>query len=1077
MPDLGAPDGATCLSCSATLGPSARFCAACGVPVSAVSAVPPVPLVPAVPAQEVRKTVTLLFCDVTGSTALGEQLDPEALRGVMGRYFDVARAAIEQHGGTIEKFVGDAVLAVFGVPEVREDDALRAVRAAWQLQAGLASLSVELEREVGVRLQVRTGVNTGPVVVGSARAGGSFATGDAVNTAARLEQAAAPGTVLLGRPTWQLVRDAISVEPAEPLSVKGKAEPLAAYRLVGVDHSAAGRTRRLDAVLVGRDRESSALDEALERTLELGRSHLVTVLGAPGLGKTRLVDDFLDRVGDRARVAGGRCVSYGQGITYWPIVQVLRQALDLSGQESAEVTRHALVAALAGSSEGPAAVDLVMPLLGLGGEPGETAQTLWAVGRVLEQLATRRPLIVTVDDLHWAEPTLLELLERVRDEVADLPLLLVCQARPELLDEHPGWGGGSATSTRLGLQPFTAEHTRTALAALLPGRLPDDLVHAVALWSGGNPLFVEEVVTHLRESGLLVLQAGAWSLSPEALPSAARSGHDLVPPTVAALLAARLDRLPADERRMIERMAVVGLEVSSAEAALLAESQPGATAALLASLGRRELLRQVRGGSGDRWQFRHVMVRDAAYDALPKSVRAALHERFADHVDSAAETGAGAGAERLAFVAHHLEQAARCRGELAPRSEGATRAATRAASALAAAAADARDRDDMPAAEGLLRRALDLGGLASAQRRDLLAQLSISLTRGSSTALEPIIDAYADLLDETATRLDQAYVASTRHLIGINAADPDLDLADAGAHDLVRLARVATDPDRLLLGLVHAATVSQVRSQWGSSQAAIEEILGSDRPGDRRLAQTELGIILNFGPAHLSRLRAHLEEALSQPGHSERRERMLRETLQVTLAAVGEPECLAGLAGQVAERLDDPAATIHSLGSLANAAAAAGESDLALALLPRVVSTLRAEGGLAYAGTYLLTYAALVLERGGPPGAVEPLVEEARGFTARWDTLSCALLLAVDAILAAHDGDQGASTRLAEEAVATVDTGDETWNQGDVRRWVALAADLRGDSAQRRRLLAEAARCYRAKGLEVLAARLEADDT
>ena len=327
-----AAEDTLCTVCGERLPVSARFCPACGSPLVAVAEV------------EIRKTVTLLFCDVAGSTALGEQLDPEALRGVMSRYFAVARGAVQRHGGTMEKFVGDAVLAVFGIPEVREDDALRAIRAAAELRDSLAALSAELMGSMGIELAVRTGVNTGSVVAGSAREGGSFATGDAVNTAARLEQAAAPGEVLIGALTWWLVRDAVEVEAVAPLVAKGKAEPLPAYRLVQVLDSERGRNRRPDATLVGRERESRALTEALARTRKDGRAQLVTVLGPAGMGKTRLVEHFLAGLGKDVRVLRGRCVSYGSGITFWPMVQVLRQAAGLIGEETREATEKALLA-------------------------------------------------------------------------------------------------------------------------------------------------------------------------------------------------------------------------------------------------------------------------------------------------------------------------------------------------------------------------------------------------------------------------------------------------------------------------------------------------------------------------------------------------------------------------------------------------------------------------------------------------------------------------------------------------------------------------------------------------------------
>ena len=552
----GAPTGVlACTACGAELPTTVRFCFECGAPVAAVAE------------RETRRTVTLLFTDMTGSTAMGEQLDPEAFRGVLGRYFAVARTAVERHGGTVEKFVGDAVLAVFGVPEVHEDDAMRAVRAADELNRAVTVLSEQLLAELGVRLAIRTGVNTGSVVTGTARAGGSFASGDAVNTAARLEQAAGNGEILLGGSTYALVRDAVEVEPVADVTAKGKAEPVPAYRLLRVLDAPHGRRRREDVPLVGRTQENRVLDDAFTRTVRSGRSQMVTVLGPPGIGKSRLVGEFLTRVGDRADVAQGRCVSYGQGIAYWPLVQALRHALHLSGTESEEITRHALEQVLGAVQDRDQVVEVLLPLLGKTGLPRGNEQTVWSVRRLLEELATRRPLVLSVDDLHWAEPSLLELLERVREEISDLPLLLLCQARPELLEQHPRWGSGTANVMTFDLDPLGPGEVEASVAGLLGGSAPDGLAVAVTDWSGGNPLFVEEIVAHLVEAGILAQGAeNQWRIVGEL-------GWAELPPTVSALLAARLDRLPAAERELLSRMSVIGLEFATADAELLAETE------------------------------------------------------------------------------------------------------------------------------------------------------------------------------------------------------------------------------------------------------------------------------------------------------------------------------------------------------------------------------------------------------------------------------------------------------------------------------------------------------------------------
>jgi class 3 adenylate cyclase len=362
----------------------------------------------------VRKTVTVLFADVADSTALGEKLDPESFRRVMARYFDVARRCLERHGGTVEKFIGDAVMAVFGVPTMHEDDALRALRAAVELRDALASINVELEHDYGISLLLRTGVNTGDVVTGTEQ---RLVTGDAVNVAARLEQAAQSGEILIGEQTRLLARGAIEVESVERLALKGKANPLPAHRLLQVVEGASAFERRLDAPLVGRDDELAKLRAAFEAAVSERRCRLVTVLGPPGIGKSRLARELQAALAAEATVLFGRCLPYGEGITYWPLVEIFREA---------------------GAEEELAAALTV-------GAPEEIS---WSVRKAFEQRSQKRPLALVIDDIHWAEATLLDLIEHLADWTRDAPLLLLCLARPELLDERPGWGGQPSCSNR-----------------------------------------------------------------------------------------------------------------------------------------------------------------------------------------------------------------------------------------------------------------------------------------------------------------------------------------------------------------------------------------------------------------------------------------------------------------------------------------------------------------------------------------------------------------------------------------------------------------------------------------------------
>jgi class 3 adenylate cyclase len=1043
----------TCASCGASLASGARFCDQCGTPVSA-------PL-----EHELRKTVTLLFTDVTGSTALGEELDPEAYRGVMGRYFEVARAAVEKHGGTVEKFVGDAVLAVFGIPEVREDDALRAVRAAAEVNGGISALAEDLERELGVRLEVRTGVNTGSVVAGTARAGGSFATGDAVNTAARLEQAAAPGSVLIGEQTYRLVRDAVLVEPVDPVLAKGKAEPVAAYRLLSVHDVDHGRRRRQDRSLIGRDREARLLVDALDRTLETRRSHLVTVVGGPGIGKSRLVADFVDQVGDRASVLTGRCVSYGQGITFFPVVQLLRQAAGLAGSESDEVSRKGLLGAMGEAEDAEEVVARLLPLLGKGGEPGSAEETFWAVRRLLEQVASRQPVVVTVDDLHWAEPTLIELIERIREELRDLPLLWVCQTRPELLDARPTWGGGSLNSTIFGLEPFSEQQTAASLTALLGGQVGPEVGATVTEWAGGNPLFVEEVADHLIERGLLEQTPAGWRLTGD-LASAD------VPPTVAALLAARLDRLPEGERRLVERLSVAGLELTVDDATFLAEGllDPGQVAEALAALAHRDLLQRRRGPGPEVWTFRHLLVREAAYESLPKALRADLHERFAVRIEG---QGDEAGSERYAFAAHHLEQAFRFRQELAPLDPGLTALAGRTADVLSRAAGAARDREDLAAAAGLLRRALALE-LPPQRRRELLIDLiQVFADEERVDDIAVAAEELAAATDELADELDRLAVRVIRGLADLSRSEP------VAPDELAPLARGCADlaqesgRSRLrVLALMTLATCSMMRARWEEVGTVFEEMNSIGRAQDRRWANLFRGAAIVYGRRPIADLGDQIERIVAQGGHSPTEEDQLSLVRLLMSAASDEPNVAEAIAAE--EARPSPLPAIFRLMYLSLCAIFAGLDGRAVHLLRALADVMLEAGDLSHAST-ILPWLALTMSESDDPDVeeMERLVEQGAEVTSPYDVLSLALVAGGRGMVASLRGQHERARGLTEEAIRICDASDQITQQADFRYWGARIAGRRGDAVEQRRLLGEALERYRSKGLVVWVRRCE----
>jgi class 3 adenylate cyclase/tetratricopeptide (TPR) repeat protein len=637
---------AVCPSCGAENRDEARFCDSCGS------------LLAAEPARESRKRVTVLFCDVTGSTALGERIDPESLRNVMARYFETAKAAIERHGGTVEKFIGDAVMAVFGVPVVHEDDALRAVRAAADLRTALGPLNEELEQRFQTRLQLRTGVNTGEVVTGTEE---RLATGDAVNVAARLEQAAQPGEILLGGETLRLVRGAVEIEPVAPVEAKGKSEPLAAYRLVAVDQASTARVHI--GPMVGRERQRHLLEEAFANVIADRTCQLFTVLGTAGVGKSRLVSEFLDGL-QEATVVVGRCVSYGEGISYFPVTEVAIQL-------KADAAEHPGLAPILGDDEAPTSPD----------------EIAWAFRKLLEQHAATGPLVVVFDDIHWGEPAFLDLVEHVADFSRDAPILVLCMARPELLDRRQSWGGGKLNATNILLEPLGTDEAAELLAHLLPSHAEDGLRFRILEAAGGNPLFVEEMVAMVAE-----LQQGNGDLA-----------EITVPPTIQALLAARLDQLDPHERIVLERGSVEGNVFHRGVVEALAPEEREVPRQLM-SLVRKELVRPDRAqlSGDDAFRFRHLLIRDAAYDALPKAERADLHQSFAVWLeDHGAEL-----VELDEILGYHLEQAWRYRTELGAASDPELMAAARAR--LEAAAHRALLRDDSAAALNLIERALAL---------------------------------------------------------------------------------------------------------------------------------------------------------------------------------------------------------------------------------------------------------------------------------------------------------------------------------------------------------------------------------
>ena len=618
----------TCPRCGASVREAARFCDTCGAS-----------LEPGGSAEE-RKLVTVLFADVTSSTALGDQLDPERLRALLAEYFAAMSAVIGSWGGTVEKYIGDAIMAVFGAPLVREDDAERALHAALEMLDRLESVNQELSRRHGVSLRIRIGVNTGEVVApqGGAASGQLIVSGDAVNVAARLEQAADPGAVLVGERTYLAARHAFAFGEVAQLTVKGKPEPIPARRLLDPRPDATRGIPGLQAPMVGRERELGTVLGLLDEAIETGEPRLVLVYGPAGIGKSRLVREALLGAEQRrtdVRILRGRCLGAGHGITFWALGEILRAACDISLGDSAEASREKLREALGALLEPlamaapevdetiaalAATANIALPESPLARlEPRELSDVMArAWPRFVSALAHATPAVLVIEDLHWADDQLLEMVEQISARATG-GVLILATARPEFAEQHPGFGAG-AGATALTLRSLTEAQSTTLVDALLDiDDLPDSLRTEILGRAEGNPFFLEEILRRLIDEGAIVRANDRWVATSSA-------AHVELPDSIHALLAARIDGLPAEEKRVLQDAAVVGRVFW--EAALGGGRSSGDAAALLRNLERRGLVvaRPTSTLPGQvEYLFRHALIRDVAYAAVPKARRAIAH--------------------------------------------------------------------------------------------------------------------------------------------------------------------------------------------------------------------------------------------------------------------------------------------------------------------------------------------------------------------------------------------------------------------------------------------------------------------
>jgi class 3 adenylate cyclase/DNA-binding SARP family transcriptional activator len=944
---------------------------------------------------EARKTVTVLFCDVVASTELGERLDPEAQRALMGRFYEEAAAVLERHGGRVEKFIGDEVMAVFGVPVVREDDALRGARAALELVEAVAQRLPEL--------QVRIGVNTGEVVAGDATAGHGFVTGDAVNVGKRLEEAAAPGEILLGSETYGLVAHAVQGRMLEPVALKGKREPHVPFRLAAVDEDAPAFLRRDDTPLVGRGLELERLRGLFDAVAAGGGAQLVTICGDAGIGKSRLVRALLADLGPAATVLIGRCPPYGEGVTFLPLRELLRHA----GREEREL--------------------------------GATSHEIFANARaVVEELAQEAPVVAVFEDVHWAEPTFLDLVEYLQGRLATARVLLVCLARPELAERRPSWLQEPAVA--ISLRPLSAVESELLLDEL---GAPEPVRAGIAEAAEGNPLFVEQLVAIAGEQKPL-------------------------PASIRGVLAERLDRLDRGERAVLERAAVAGRSFSVDAVIHLSPPELGDEVhRRLLALARARLLRP-DPVLPDGFRFQHALIRDAAYDGIPKSLRAELHRQMADlPADDA-------------LVGFHLEQAYRYHEQLG----GAEYAlAAQAGRLLARAGRDALRGGDAPAGVSLLGRSAALLPDDDPSCAAVYADLgSAQMKTGEFSAAAGTLAEAAEAARRTGDRRAGLRAALEQQFLSSFSSPGDADVVRR-ADKLIPQLEAAGDELGLAKALWLRSEADVAACRWQARADALERALGHARRaedvGDEAgTIVAQLAQALYYGPTPVPAAIERCRELLADAGA----DRPLRAALTSTLAGLhamrGEVEPARRLYADAVAVYDElglrfrraSRASIGAQVELAAGDAAAAEHGLRAAI--DELAQIGAHGVHATLGAVL---ADLLGQLGRDEEAAE-LAHEVAGSVAEDDLAPQALWRSTLAGVHARAGELDEADRLAQEALALAEQTDFPALRVSALVAAADVAEQLG-RPEAHALLADARALCEVKGdvvaAQALAARLE----
>ena len=1016
---------------------------------------------------EERKLVTVLFADIVGSTAIGASHDPEVVRRTLSRAFAEVRQALETHGGTVEKFIGDAVMAVFGIPQTHDDDADRAVRAAFALRERITALNANGR----FALELRIGVNSGQVVTGDA--GETLVTGEAVNAGARLQAAAAPNEILVGALTYQLTERAVRYGSKRAVEAKGIGR-LAAWPAVALASALPAQHRGiagLRAPLVGRDDELRLLVDSHRKLAGERRAALVTIFGNAGVGKSRLVAEFIETIGPD-QVRSGRCLPYGEGITFWPVVEILRADAGITAVDSHEDAtrklRAAVLTAFGGPSEDAEAIARRLSVLAgtarrdevLADVPAASVQQelRWGLRRYLERRAEGRAITVVFDDIHWAEEALLDLIEHLA-EWSRAPLFILCMARPDLREMRAGWGGGLMSAASIRLDPLTADESARLIRELLAiDALTDDLRSQVITRSEGNPLYVEEFLKMLLDAGHIANRDGRF-VATESIASL------VVPATLQGLIAARLDRMPAPVKQVLQRAAVVG-KVFWPEALAAQGPADGRIEDLLLEAARRDLVSELdeRGlGGGRAWTFKHILIRDVAYESIPKADRSRAHDSFGRWLESTAGERID---EYADIVAYHAEQAFSLAHELGE--PDVRELGQRAYRHLLGAGKNAERRGDSRAALAFFRRALTIADsidLPSAERLETRAR--VANARMELEASQDVLDEISGLVTELRAIPPTTVLVELLRVLSFDVSDRDLATATALDREAIAIARSIGDPETIASALVHAHWAWWVNGDLEAGRRALAE---AQEHVERTGAQQHLTTLLGWLGANAgmsgrfvegAREATRANERAGAGGSSPQRALALRGAVWVALWT-GDLDRAAALGQEAVDVAVDAGARVVigvNYWFLGDALEAAARHDDARIAYERSVEQLAGSPsrGLRAEARTRLARSLVAL------GRIEEAsghAETARAEVAAGDVFTVATAAAALALVRAAEGRTGEADQLYREALDTISpTGYRMLRMEIQRDYAGFLIDT-GRAAQARPLLEEVRAFY-----------------